>query len=210
MTYGLFALMFGPVRPIQQGVTLPRSGALQPLPDPIGPGGPGGAVQRGELLAELAAVLWQERELLDGLGYALLQQHAVLTSGELRWLPRADAAVAAAARAVQDHELFRAMAVEALVAGLDLDPSASLGEIAAAAGEPWTLLLTEHRDALRTSTEQIEQATARNRTLLVAGERSTRAALEQVGVLAPAEPAMRYDERGGLARRRASVLDEQA
>lgn len=137
-----------------------------------------------ELLAELAAVLWQERELLDDLLYALLQQHAVLTAGELRWLPRADAAVAAAARAVQDHELFRAMAVEALNARLGLDPSASLLEIAAAAGEPWTLLLTEHRDALRAATDELDRATTRNRTLLLAGERSTRAALEEVGVVA--------------------------
>jgi hypothetical protein len=167
-------------------VTHPRNGALHPVPDATGP---------GELLAEFAAVLWQERELLEDLLYALVQQHVVLAAGESRWLARADAAVAGASHAVQGHEVFRAMEADAVVAVLGLAPSASLLEIAAAAGDPWSTVLLDHRSALRALTTEIEQATARNRDLLIAGERSTRAVLEQDDLIGPVpSPA-----RGGHA-----------
>jgi hypothetical protein len=167
-------------------VTHPRNGALHPVPDATGP---------GDLLAELGAVLWQERELLEDLLYALVQQHQVLDAGDPRWLARADAAVADSARAVQGHEVFRAMETDTVLALLGLTPAASLLDIADAAGEPWTTLLREHRSALLALTTEIEQAAARNRTLLVAGERSTRAALEQAGLIAPATSTARRGDR---------------
>jgi hypothetical protein len=142
--------------------------ALHPVPDP----GPSAA------LGELAAVLWQERELLEDLLFAVIQQHGVLTEGQTRWLGRADAAVAAATRAVQTHEVFRAIEVETVVALLGLAPTASLHEIAEVAGEPWQTVLGEHRDALRALAVEIDEATGRNEALLEAGERTTRAALE--------------------------------
>jgi hypothetical protein len=187
--------------PINTGVTRPPRAALHPVPDPTG---------AQDVLPELAAVLWQERELLEDLLYALVQQHHILAAGQARWLPRADAAVAAAARAVHDHEVLRAIEVEALVSMLALPAAASLLEIADAAGEPWSVLLHDHRTALRSLAGEIEQTTAENGDLLVAGERSTREALEQAGVVAPAEPATRFDNRGGRGRRRTSALDEHA
>ena len=200
------------LRPIKRGVTRPTRSCLHPVPDLTG---------AQDVLPELAAVLWQERELLEDLLYALVQQHHILAAGQARWLPRADAAVAEAARALSGHEVLRAIEVENLVSMLALPASASLLEIAETAGEPWGTLLHDHRTALRALTAEIEQVTAENRALIIAGERSTRAALEQAGVLAAAEPAVRYDERGGLAgrggrnavaapTRRSSVLDEHA
>ncbi len=193
--------MFTGCGPMKEHVTPPRHGDLHPVP---------GSTRAAELLGDLAAVLWQERELLEDLLYALTQQHHLLASGEIRWLPRADASVAAAARAIQEQEVFRAIEVETLVAVLGIGTSPTLAQIAAAAGEPWAMLLQDHLTALRTLTEEIEQATARNRTLLIAGERSTREALEQVGVIARSEHGARYDERGSIARRSSSVLDAHA
>lgn len=172
-------LKFCASRPIYQDVTRPRHGALHPVPAPGGP---------ADALSELAAALWQERELLEDLLYALVQQYHLLAAGQTRWLARADAAVAGTARAVQEHEVFRAMQVDALLTVLGLPPSASLREIAQAVDEPWPTLLDEHRSALRCLAEEIEQATARNRALLIAGERSSREALEGAGITAPGEP----------------------
>ena len=186
---------------MEKDVTHPRHGNLHPVP---------GSPRAAELLGDLAAVLWQERELLEDLLYALTQQHHLLVAGEIRWLPRADAAVADAARAIQEQEVFRAIEVETLVAVLGIGPSPSLQQIADAAGEPWAMLLQEHLAALRALTEEIEQATTRNRTLLIAGERSTREALEQVGAIARTEQGSRYDHRGSLGRRSSSVLDAHA
>lgn len=145
----------------------PRA-ALHPVPDPA----PSAA------LRELAAVLWQERELLEDLLFAVVQQHSVLTDGQTRWLARADAAVAAATRAVQTHEVFRAMEVETVVSMLGLSRTASLREIAEAAGDPWLTVLSEHRDVLRALAAEIDEATERNHALLAAGERATRDPLE--------------------------------
>lgn len=193
-------------------MTRPTRSCLHPVPDPTG---------AQDVLPDLAAVLWQERELLEDLLYALVQQHHILAAGQARWLPRADASVSAAARAVRGHEVLRAIEVENLVSMLALPATASLLEIADAAGEPWGTLLHDHRTALRTLAAEIEQVTAENRALLIAGERSTRAALEQAGIIASAESTSRYDDRGGLAGLgsangaaraawRPSVLDEHA
>ena len=180
----------------------PRA-ALRPVPDPTVASGSAG------VLGELAAVLWQEREVLEDLLYALIQQQLLLDVGQTGWLPRADAAVAAATRAVQDHELVRAIEVETLVQVLGLPANASLLEIAAHAGEPWATVLGDHRDALRTLTAEIDAVTAHNRALLIAGERATREAL---GALAPSTKSSTcHDDRAGLAASlRASVLDEHA
>ncbi len=131
-------------------------------------------------VGELAAVLWQERELLEDLLFSLDQQHRVVAAGDTRWLARADAAVAGAVRAVRTHEIFRAIEVETLVSQLGLACTASLREIAEVVDEPWTTVLTEHREALRELAAEVDEATERNRDLLLAGERATRERLEQV------------------------------
>ncbi len=129
-------------------------------------------------MGQLSAILWQERELLEDLLFALENQHHVVAGARTRWLGRADAAVAATTRAVQTAEVLRAIEVDGLVAQLGLEPTASLREIADAAAEPWQSLLDEHRDALRALTDEVDEATERNRALLVAGEQATRDALE--------------------------------
>jgi hypothetical protein len=162
--------MFRLPRPMERGVTYPPRAALHPVPEP----------GSSAALGELAAVLWQERELLEDLLFALDQQHRVVAAGDTRWLGRADAAVAGAAGAVRTHEVFRAIEVESLVSLLGLACTASLRDIAEVVDEPWTTVLTDHRDALRELATEIDEATERNRDLLLAGERATREQLEQV------------------------------
>lgn len=152
------------------GVPHPPRASLHPVPEP----------GSSAALGELAAVLWQERELLEDLLFALDQQHRVVAAGDTRWLGRADAAVAAAVGAVRTHEVFRAIEVEALVSLLGLACTASLRDIAEVVDEPWATVLADHRDALRELANEIDEATERNRDLLLAGERVTREQLEQV------------------------------
>ncbi|MGH8860093.1 MAG: flagellar export chaperone FlgN [Jatrophihabitantaceae bacterium] len=152
----------------------------------------------GEVLGTIAALLWRERDVLEGMLFALVEQQLVLTGGAPRWLVRADAAVQAAARSVQDLEVLRAAEVEMLAHQHGLPAEVSLRELAEAAAEPWSTVLDDHRQALAALTTEIDAAITTNRALLVAGERATREALEQAGVLAPA------------ATRGAWVLDEQA
>jgi hypothetical protein len=164
------------------------------------------------VLSEVAAVLWRERDVLEDLLFALIEQQLLLESGHTRWLARADAAVQEAAKAVQSHEVLRAIEVEMMAQQHGLPADVTLLEIVDHVPEPWPTVLQEHREALRALTGEIDAATARNRTLLLAGERATREALEQLGALGSSVPSTgHYDARGARpARRTASVLDEHA
>jgi hypothetical protein len=196
------SLMFGGFPPMQGGVTEQPGRPLVALPD---------TSAIAEYLGELAAVLWRERELLESLLFSLVQQQLVLTSGGTRWIARVDAMVQAAARAVQEHELVRAIEVDALAAQHGLPADVPLRDLAALAPEPWGTVLADHREALSLLLAEIDTVTVENRALLVAGERATREALEQVGALASAPQSGRYVADGPLsALRGGSVLDEQA
>lgn len=131
--------------------------------------------------AELASALWRERELLEGLQYALTCQHLVLSSGGIRWLTQADEQVRAAVAAVTECELQRALVTHDVALGLGLSPDATLDAIASAADAPWDALLADHRDALRTLVAEIGTLTAENRRLLQAGSDLARETLARVG-----------------------------
>ena len=168
--------------------------------------------ETGAALGEVAATLWREREVLEDLLYALSVENLVLTSGNPRWLVRADAAVADAARTLRDHELLRAMEVERLAGHLgDAAQGVSLTDLADCSPEPWSTVLVDHRIALLELTEQIEHLTARNREMLLAGERATSEALARMRTGASAGPGrdgVRYPGRVAVSMR--SVFDEQA
>src|SRR5689334_19269500 len=149
--------MFCVPAPIETGVTHSPRAALHPVRYTAGTSG------SADVLGQLDAVLWQEREVLEDLLYALVHQQLLLDADQTRWLPRADASIAAAAHAVQDRELVRATDVETLIQAVGLPATASLLEIAAHTGEPWATVLRDHRDALRTLTAEIETVATRNR-----------------------------------------------
>ena len=91
----------------------------------------------------------------------------LLTSGLTRWLHVADSRVAQAAGDLQEHEVLRAMAADALVQYVDLPASASLADMAAAAADPWSSILQDLQVVLSTLTVEIDAAVARNDTLLL-------------------------------------------
>lgn len=91
-----------------------------------------GSASPAAALARLGALLWSERLLLR----------------QVRSQPSDDAQLRAAAARLSELELLRAMESELLAETLGLPPTASLLELAAAAPEPWSTILADHRGAL--------------------------------------------------------------
>ena len=166
-----------------------------------------------EAFGLLSSLLWRERETLERLLFKLIEQQLILSAGSTRWLANADAEVAAAAEALQDHEIARAAEVALLVQRYGLPADTSLRQVALVAPEPWPVVLLEPRDALRALPLEIDAVTTENRRMLLAGEHATREALQRManGPSRRAERPRTYGARGDVAPlRNAFLLDEQA
>ena len=132
-------------------------------------------------LAEVSAILWRERELLDLLLFKLEEEQLLVTSGSGRWLAHATREIEAVLDQLRRTEVLRAAEVDAVAAELGLPPNPSLRTLAEAAEEPWTDLLTQHRAAFLVVTEAIAGISADTRVLLSAGQRATYETLLAVG-----------------------------
>jgi hypothetical protein len=155
----------------------------------------------------VSGVLWAEREALELLLFTLVQEQLILTSGSTRWLHRADAQVRAAVEQLRSGEVVRAAEVEALALAQRLPLETTLAELADSAPEPWPMVLTEHRTALRALVFEVESVASDNRRLLEAGEAAIRGTLDGLGL-----SVATYDASGGAARtaRGPLLFDEQA
>jgi hypothetical protein len=122
---------------------------------------------------KLTWVLWRERELLEALLYRLEVEELVMASGRTRWLAEASRDVEAAALALREVEVLRAVATDEAAEAAGLAPDPSLGDLIAVAEEPWAGLLVEHRDHFLRLTDEIARVAQTNRALIVAGLRST-------------------------------------
>lgn len=156
-------------------------------------------------LAEVSAVLWRERELLEVLIFKLEEEQLVLGSGRTRWLARATREVEVVLEEIRRAELTRATEVDALASQLGLGPGPSLGQLADPAPAPWADLLREHRSAFLTLTAEITAMAETNRDLLSSGQRAVREAM-----LALTESTTTYSPTGspvnaGAPRR---IVDE--
>ena len=120
-------------------------------------------------LDTLSALLWDERETLEFLLFKLVEEQLVLTSGSTRWYNRADIEAHAAVDRMRTSEVSRAAEMEAVARELRVPVEATLAELAAAAPEPWPLLLADHRTALRALILEVEAVAAQNRRLREAG-----------------------------------------
>ena len=98
-------------------------------------------------MERLSLVLWRERELLDMLQFKLEVEQLVLASGRSRWLMRAAREVEAVLETIRETEVLRAVAADEAAASIGMTSNPSLSALAEAAGEPWSTILTEHRDA---------------------------------------------------------------
>lgn len=122
-----------------------------------------------EAYAAVASILWREREILERVLFTLTCQQLILRSGEIRWIAPADNEVRQALALLKDCEVLRAVEVNELAVRLGVPPDMSLRELAATAAEPWSTVLTDHREALLALTGEIAATTAENRRMLQAG-----------------------------------------
>lgn len=132
-------------------------------------------------MERLSLVLWRERELLSELHYRLEVEQLVLASGRSRWLAHATRDIDALLGTIRETEVLRAVAADdaAAVAGMSANPS--LAALAEAAGDPWTTILSEHREAFVTLTAEIATLADSNKHLISAGYRSARETLLSLG-----------------------------
>lgn len=131
-------------------------------------------------LSELSAVLWRERELLDLLLFKMEEEQLLLAAGRSRWLGRATHEVEVVLQEIRKAELNRAMEVEAVGQLLGLGPDPSLRELAEAAGQPWTEILDDHRQAFLQATDAIAAMAETNRELVTASSAAVREALARL------------------------------
>jgi flagellar FlgN protein len=132
-------------------------------------------------MQKLSDVLWRGRELLEGLQYALEVEQLILASGRTQWLLRAAKDVEAVLENMRRTEVLRAVAADQAAAAVGLSANPSLRDLAAAAGEPWGEILTDHREAFMTMTRQITELADANRDLITTGYRSARETLMALG-----------------------------
>lgn len=154
-------------------------------------------------MEDLSSVLWHERELLETLAYKLEVEQLVLASGRTHWLAAAAREVENVLERIREVELLRAVELEAVADELDLEPNASLHQLAEACEEPWTGIWLDHRASFTAVTAQIRQLSESNRELLTAGYHAAQATL-----LSLSEGSGTYGSDGAVAGdRRASLLD---
>ncbi|HEY8722002.1 flagellar export chaperone FlgN [Pengzhenrongella sp.] len=142
-------------------------------------------------VAELSAVLWRERQLLELLLFKLEEEQLVLTTGRTRWLGHATREVEQVLDQIRDAELGRAVEADAVARELGIAPASGLLRLANAAPEPWKELLTSHREAFVSLTAQIQDVAQGNRELLMSSHRAA-----QETILGLEETVRTYDPHG--------------
>ena len=129
---------------------------------------------RAAAMEKLSLVLWRERELLEELHYRLEVEQLVLASGRSRWLAHATRDIDTLLGTVRETEVLRAVAADEAAAASGMSANPSLASLAEAAGEPWTTILTEHREAFVALTAEITTLADSTRHRISAGCRSAR------------------------------------
>ncbi|MBV9593725.1 MAG: flagellar protein FlgN [Actinobacteria bacterium] len=129
---------------------------------------------------ELANQLWREREVLTHVLFKLEVERVIVASGQTRWLAPANRELDAALGQLRATEVLRAMESDALAERLGQPATASLSELIAVADEPWSTILTEHRDALRQLTAEVQASAESNRRLLDAALGAVRETLASI------------------------------
>jgi hypothetical protein len=142
-------------------------------------------------VADLSAVLWRERQLLELLLFKLEEEQLVLTSGRTRWLGHATREVEQVLDQIRTAELGRSIEADATARDFGLEPGSGLLALAQAAPEPWGDLLTSHREAFASLTAQIQDVAHGNRDLLTSSHRAA-----QETILGLQETVQTYDPRG--------------
>lgn len=133
--------------------------------------------------------LWRERQLLELLQFKLEQERLLLEAGRTQWLSHATREVEMVLEQLRRADLERAGRVDAACRQLELNPSVTLRQLAAAAPEPWDGVLRRHREALSALTDDIASLVARTEGLLARGYAAAQDALEQAAGATRSEEA---------------------
>jgi len=157
-------------------------------------------------LADLASILWREREMLELLLFKLEEEQLVLAGGRTRWLAHATREVEVVLEEIRRTEVVRAAEVEAIGASLGLGPNPSLTQLAEASPAPWSDLLHQHRKAFLMLTSEISGVAGANRELLTAGQRAARDTMLAFGDNVETYGRQGQTVAGGA--RRPSLVDE--
>jgi hypothetical protein len=128
-------------------------------------------------MEKLSQILWRERELLETLLYKLEVEQLVMATGRTRWLLQSAKDVEAVLEVIRETEILRAVAVDQVAEQMGLAPNPSLHTMIEAAEEPWTSILSDHRDAFARITADVQTLAETNRHLITAGIRSARETL---------------------------------
>lgn len=142
-------------------------------------------------LPEVSAMLWHERELLELLLFKLETEQVLLASAHTRWLVHATREVEVVIDQIRQAELQRAVLVQGVAAELDLPDDPTLRMLVEAAPEPWAGILSDHRLAFLSLSQEITDAAKTNREVMLIGQRSAREAM-----LGLAGSADTYDHAG--------------
>jgi len=156
-------------------------------------------------VAELSAVLWRERQLLELLLFKLEEEQLVLSTGRSRWLGHATREVEQVLDQIRDAELGRAVEADSVAREFGVTPGSGLRNLAAAAPEPWNDLLNSHREAFVTLTSQIQDVAQGNRELLTSSHRAA-----QETILGLQETVQTYNPHGtpSSASATAQLIDQ--
>lgn len=99
-------------------------------------------------MEELNGILWEERDLLEDLLFALHTERWVRSTGRSRWLLRAADQVYRASDRLRTTEVLRAVAADAAAAKWGIPVAAPLSQLAERAGEPWRTIFLDQRARL--------------------------------------------------------------
>jgi hypothetical protein len=156
-------------------------------------------------LADLASILWREREMLELLLFKLEEEQLVLAGGRTRWLAHATREVEVVLEEIRRTEVIRAVEVQSIGTTLGLGDNPSLTDLAGSAPAPWSDLLNQHRKAFLTLTAEVSALADANRDLLTTGARTVRETM-----LAVAGSVETYGRRGETvaAAPRTRLIDE--
>jgi hypothetical protein len=160
-------------------------------------------------LSEASNILWRQRHLLELLLFKLDVEQTLLAAGRLRWLARATNEVEIVLDEIRATELARAVAIDELASQHGLAPGCSLRELAAAVPAPWDGILTEHRTAFLSLTEEIAVVARANRDLVSHGQQAVAEVLDLVAAHEPSDPFESVRPGSGAPRRTTSVLVDE-
>lgn len=132
-------------------MTYPHREAMSVVPDPD---------DAAAAFGELENLLWRERGMLERMLYRLVAQAAVVSTGDWRWLQSSDEDVRDAIAPLQACEVARAAVSEELAGRYGLSGDVSLHALAGVAPDPWSVILNDHRAAIRQLEKDIRDVAA--------------------------------------------------